>query len=620
MRFSSKQRFRFFPPPRFAFTLLSATILLSGPAALAETVTSGPAAAAPPSPADAYGLWSLAPALVAILLAIATRQVIVSLALGILTAAGMMCALDGEYNPLKFVTFMMDRYVLGVLAPIKNGRADREHLTILIYTLLIGAMIGVLTANGGTRALVARVTRRVRTRQSAQLGAWFAGLLVFFDDYASAMIVGPGLRPIFDRLRLSREKLAHIVNWTAAPDSSIFLGTWLAVQVGWISEGLMHLEGRMPAFLANHSATDLFWHTIPFRTYTLLAMVMVFWVALTGRDFGGMRRAESGAAADPPPERDRPVPEAPPSDGPASHWALGAIPGLALIVLTVDLMAWTGLTACQAQGLATPMRSRPEIWKSLGDIFGNADSHFSLLYASLGAAALAVVMTVASRTLTLAKTMQGAVSGMSHMFAASIILVLAWGLSRASQDLQLGPVAEAFLQQKIDAGLFSLQWLPLAVFITACVISFSTGTSWGTMAILVPPIISISAGLFGGLPNEPALSAFYATLGAALAGAVFGNTCSPLADVTVLSAMFSGCDLAAHVRTVLPYALLVALVSVACTSGADWALQRWAPGFYPHWNVWCGLAAGGLLLLMILLVVGRRPKGVVIEPAVAVGA
>jgi Na+/H+ antiporter NhaC len=593
-----------------SLTILAAFAFL----AVAQIAIAQQPASAPTStpslegPAGKYGLWSLAPALVAIFLAIATRQVILALALGILTASGMLACYHGQYNPIIFVTQAMDRYLLGVLAYLKKDGSgvDLEHITILLYTFFIGAMIGVLTASGGTRALVARVTRSVDSRRSGQFSAYIAGLLIFFDDYASAMIVGPGVRPIFDRLRISREKLAYLVNVTAAPVSSIFLGTWLAVQIGWLDGGLDALGSEPPEFLKGVSAGSLFWTSIPYRTYTILALAMGALVALMGRDFGPMKRSESRALA----RTEEPLPGEQ-TDPTLRRAYLAVIPAGLLIAMTVGLMIKTGHDACQKAGVPVSFGGVRQIMDSLREILGKADSHHALLYASLSAAACAILITVTSRALSLAKTMQAAVSGMSAMFAASIILVLAWGLSAASKDLQLGRAVEMFLQAKVDSGVFSVQWLAPAIFIAAAIISFSTGTSWGTMAILLPPVVSITAGLFASMPASQALTMFHAAIGAAMAGAVFGNTCSPLADVAVLSATFSQCDLAAHIRTALPYALAVSVISLLSTSGMEYALARWAPAFHQaYWNVWMSLAAGVVMLVLLLSIVGRpaRPQ------------
>jgi Na+/H+ antiporter NhaC len=578
-----------------------ATMAFSPLSQTTQPSTSAPAAV---QPKDFYGLWAILPPMVAIGLAVITRQVIVALSFGVFTAASMTCVMQGVYNPLRFVTYAMEHYVLGVLGPMNDDGSgvDLGHITIIIYTLFIGAMIGVLQANGGTRSVVARVTRRVHTRRAGQLSAYVAGLLVFFDDYANAMIVGPGLRPIFDRLRISREKLAYIVNWTGAPDSSIFLGTWLAVQISYIDSGFQQLGGNVPEFLAQTSAANTFWATIPYRTYTVLAMLMVLLVALTGRDFGGMRKAEARAVEAAGGEPTPTVGIA--AQAPMNHWLLGAVPAVVLVLMTVLLMATTGWSKAQADGNPLSFGQTGGFWQGVVTLLGKADSHYALLYASFAAAVVAVFITVASRTLTLRRTMEGVVSGMTAMFAACIILVLAWGLSTASKALQLGPVVEEFLK----AHHFSGEWLPLAAFLAACLISFSTGSTWGTMAILVPPVVSIAAGLLAPIPQEQALVLFYSSVGAAMAGAVFGNTCSPLADVTVLSSIFSECELYAHVRTTLPYALTVLIVSILCTAGLDNGLRHWHPAFHAqHWSVYYGLAAGMAMLLVCLLVFGRRP-------------
>ncbi len=582
--------------------------------AFGQTTTTGPTTAPAVSAAGMYGLWVIAPAMVAIILAILTRQVVVALSLGTLTASAMVCILHGDYNPIHFVTVMIERYVLGALAPAKAGGVDLEHLTIIIYTLFIGAMIGVLNVNGGTRAVVSMVTRRVRSRRSAQVAAIGSGVAVFFDDYASAMIVGPGLRPIFDRLRISREKLAHIVNWTAAPVSSMFLGTWLAVQIGWISKGLDGLKkDGLPVFLMSENAAHAFWACIPYRAYSVLVIVAVLIMALLGRDWGAMRKAESKAVEGAVATDEA---EAVPVEK-SSHWIFGVLPAAVLVWLTVGLLVYTGWVKCQSNGITLAYDGAGAIWHSVEQVLGKADSHAAMLYASLFAAVTAIVMTAVTRNCKLAKTMEGAIAGMTAMFAASIILVLAWGLSQASQDLQLGQVAEAFLRQQIELKRFSMEWLPLSLFLTACFISFSTGSSWTTMALLVPPAVEISGGLLRDMPTDVAHGMFLACVGSAMAGAVFGNTCSPLADVTVLSAMFSGCDLGSHVRTVTPYAVLVAVVSVVSTDGLRWGMSRWMPEM--RWSVWYGLGTGCLLLLLWVMIVGRRPKGVVFEPAIETG-
>ncbi len=579
----------------------------------ATSPTTAPAQSVTKSPGKYYGLWVLVPALAAILFALIARQVIIALILGILVASGMMCHLAGTDNPLNFVTFAVDHYLIGVLAYMNDaGTAiDTGHLKIIIFTLFIGAMIGVMESSGGTRAMVQRIASTIRTRRKGQVGALGAGLLIFFDDYASAMILGPGLRPVFDRLRISREKLSYIVNTCAVAVASLFIGTWLAMQISFIDSGFQGLKGSMPGFLQGINANTTFWACIPYRTYTLLCLVMVLWVGLTGRDFGPMKTAERAALAGP---KTAPQMEAQSDNG---RWMLAFFPTLLLVALTIFLMNYTGYQVMKAEGMTLRLDNIWDIRDSIAELLKRSDSHFAMLYASLSAAALAIFLAILSRALTIRGAMDAAVRGATHMFAACIILVLAWGLARASNELQLGDVARDFLNRKVQEGVFSASWIPLSAFLAACLVSFSIGTSWGTMSLLCPPIIQISAGLFANMQSDAALQMFYASVGGVMAGAVFGNNCSPLSDTTVLSSIFCDCDLDAHVRTQLPYGLAVVFASIAANEGIGRLLAAYAPSIHAnYWNVWFALGSGSLILLLLLLIVGRRPPGLVSEPAI----
>ena len=571
------------------------------------------------SAAQYYGLWAIAPAVVAIIIAILTRQVLVALPLGILASSAMMMWLGGVHNPIFWVTNAVDRYLFGVLAMMNenNTGVDYSHLKILTFTLLIGAMVGVIETNGGTRAMVARVTRHMKTRNRGQLGAWVAGLLVFFDDYANAMIVGPSMRPLFDRLSLSREKLAYIVDSTAAPVASVFIGTWLVTEISYIDTGLADLGSHRPAFLATMSGSTAFWNSLPYRTYAWLALVMVFWIALTGRDFGAMRKAESRAAGgEATPEEN--LSQSAHNDG--RGWWLAVVPVAFLVLMTVALLLQSGWHSYAAKGNAIAFDSWDHFAASITGIMGAANSYTALLYASLCSAVLAIFITLASRAATLGKTMDAVVSGMSRMFAACIVLVLAWGLSEGGKDLQLGQVASDYLKHLEETGVFSVSFLPMATFITASIVSFATGTSWGTMGILCPAVVAISARLFAGMPEDQALVLFYATVGAVLTGAVFGDHCSPISDTTVLSSIASQCELGAHVWTQMPYALVVAFVGILCTDLFHYGVDRWAHGFFVQNEgliVYIGTAAGAVVLLLILLLFGRRPKLSRVQPIAA---
>lgn len=563
------------------------------------------------SPKDTFGLWSLLPALVAIGLAIFTRQVVPSLALGILTAAVMLCILDGQYNPIHMVIYAVEHYLLGVFIPPDHSNLDRlgsgySRLKVIVFTQFIGAMIGIIEANGGTRAMVAKVTHLMRTRRRGQLGALGGGILVFFDDYANALILGPAMRPVFDRLRLSRAKLAYVVDSTAAPVASVFIGTWLAAEINYLDTALSGLTGARPEFMADMTGSTAFWGSLPYRTYAWLALFFVFLVGLTGRDFGPMRSAENEAASKTSRETSQPSGDSEP-DG--RYWLLGFLPVFTLVTMVLTLLFVTGKQQCDAEGIAVSFGSFADQRVAVMNLLGKADSYVALLYGGLAAVLVAVVSTLAMRCLSLERTMQAMTGGMQRIFGAQIVLILAWGISTATQDLQLGEAATAFLQDKVDRGLFAVPLLPTVIFVTACIVSFSTGTSWGTMGILCPTAVAISANLLAPLPVEQAMPLFYASIGAVLTGAVFGDHCSPISDTTVLSAIATECDLATHVRTQLPYAVIVAVVGLLSTDLLDYFLIRWNAEFYNRvWNVYYGTAIAAGVLTLILLLIGRRPR------------
>ena len=479
------------------------------------------------------------------------------------------------------VVMAVEKYVIGALV-------DADRMKIVVFTLTIGGMVGVVGATGGTRALVALVARRASNRRRGQATAWLAGLVVFFDDYANTMIVGPTMQPICDRLKISRAKLAYIVDSTAAPVASIALvGTWVGTELAYIGDGLKNVAASgTPGFLTGVDAWGAFLNSIPHRYYAVLAIVMVVLVAVSGRDFGAMRRHEQRAA-----DSDTAAVEA--GDQSARWlWVLAGIPIFTLVVVTGIVLLYPGWQAI------SQVRQAGGDW-TIKILFEGADSYNAILYGAIASVFLAVALGVFTRQATFKTTMDAMMEGMGRMFPAIVVLVLAWALSAAAQDLHVGEVVSAWLNQQ---G-FSIRWLPLAVFISAADVSFATGTSWGTMGILCPMVVRIAAELGGAVAPDEALSLFYASVGSVLAGAIFGDHCSPISDTTVLSSIASGCSLEDHVWTQIPYALLVAFVAMLTGN----VLCSWG-GQSP----WIGLAAGVLLIWVAVRVLGRRPESNVV--------
>lgn len=538
-----------------------------------------------PAPGKYYGAWVLLPAVLTIILAIAFRQVVPALSVGVLVAAAML-----EWHKQQAwscmllitpVTASVEHYLIGAVA-------DASHIKVVLFSLVIGGMVGIIAANGGTGAVVERVSRWAASRRKGQVATWLAGLLVFFDDYANAMIVGPSMRPFCDRLRISRAKLAYLVDSTAAPVASIaFIGTWIGAEVGYIQDGLDQLQ-TAPDFLAGTSAYSIFLSSIAYRTYPILALFFVLLVALFDRDFGPMQKAERDALAGTATSSDAAsTATSEQAERPGGRIWLALAPVLVLVVVTLGLLFLTGWLAVAD---ATP---RPRGFALVQKIISAGDSYNAILYGALASFVLALVLSIAGRAQKLGDAMDAALESMSRMLPTIIVLVLAWTLSATMGDLQLGEVARDLLR---GADL-NVQWLPLLVFVVACVVSFATGSSWGTMGILCPAVVTIAAGLLEDAPTQDALSLFYASVGAVLAGAVFGDHCSPISDTTVLSSLASGCSLEQHVWTQMPYALTVGAVAVL-------AGDVLGHGFGQAW--WVGLLAGGAALVLLLFVLGRR--------------
>lgn len=530
-----------------------------------------------------YGWWSLAPPLLAILLAIVTRQALLSLLFGIFAGA---LILAGGSPWAAGGAFLQEHLWANLIDP---GR-----LHIFAFTMLMGAMVAVISRSGGMAGLIELVQPFARDRRRGQIAVWLAGLLVFFDDYANTVLLGTTLRPLTDRLRISREKLAYLIDSTAAPVAGLALvSTWIAIELDFIGQGLANAYGETYSGLG---PIDLFVASIPYRFYVIAALVLVGLIAVTMRDFGAMHAAEAAAADDHPPrdgsetlsesEADESLTPSP--DSPR-RWYNAALP----IFVTIGVILWqlvaTGFTALAADGKPA------ESWAA---VIGAADSYAALLWGSLAGLLSAVLLAGGQRILDGDQLLAAAKRGAEMMLPALAVLWLAATLSSmcggtlASEEPRAVPaetapatdapsnVANDTLQPFSEQGtkLYTGAWLrtllssedgasrlplwllPTLIFVLAAATAFATGTSWGTMGLLMPLTIPLVAGL---QPEADAgTPVMLACVGGVLSGAIFGDHCSPISDTTVLSAQASGCDLIAHVWTQMPYALLAAGLSI----------------------------------------------------------
>ncbi len=519
-----------------------------------------------------FGWVSLLPPLIAIAMALAFKRVIPALFLGIWVGAWAVYGFSGQ----GLLLGALDSFQVYVLQALANA----DHAAIILFSFMIGGMVGIITRNGGMNGVVNRIAGWATSARKGQLATGILGLVVFFDDYANTLVVGNTMRPVTDRLRISREKLAYIVDSTAAPVSCLALvTTWIGYEVGLIGTAVGKIEGL------DLSAYSVFLSSIPFSFYPLLAIFFVFAIVLSRNDFGPMYQAETrarrtGQLLRPDASID---PEATsgehttPKEGKPQRALNAIIPVAVLVVGVVVGLFVTG------EG------------DNVRDIIGSADSYKALMWASLLGVLVAYVLSVGQRILTVGETVEAWYSGLKSMLFAMIILVLAWSLSGITEVLGTAEYLVLILGDTIPAGL-----LPAIVFVLSAATAFATGSSWGTMGILMPLVIPLTWAVLvvNGMADPAHYHILYSTVSCILAGAVWGDHCSPISDTTILSSMASGCDHIDHVRTQLPYALTVGTVAIV--------VGTIPAGFGFPW--WLSLVIGASILLITLRYAGRDPE------------
>lgn len=492
------------------------------------------------------GWYSIIPPLVAIVLALLIREVVTALFVGVWLGALAV----GGFNPIAGTGRFVDQFVVPAVA-------DSDHASIMVFTLLLGAMVGLISRNGGTRGIVDAVAPFASTPRRGKLATWGAGMAIFFDDYANTLIVGNTMRPITDRLKISREKLAYLVDSTAAPVAALVpVSTWVGYEISLIGDGLAIAAEQNPAAAAalDVSSFTIFVESIPYLFYPLLALVLVFLTSVMGRDFGPMataeRRAADGNGLFRPGANlavDTDSEDMNPKEGAPRLWFNAAIPVLTVIIVVLIGLYTSGRAAVGAEA-------------TLRDVFGEAASYKALLWGSLAGTLVAVFLSLGQRILTLEECIEAAVGGFRAMMLAMVILVLAWSMGSVTEAIGTSSFLALLLSDRV-----AIELIPVIVFVTSGAMAFATGTSWGTMAIMLPVVIPLTVALGGPdiLPGGPADGILLGGIASVLAGAIFGDHCSPISDTTVLSSTASACDHVDHVKTQLPYALFVGILGMA---------------------------------------------------------
>ncbi|MDD4848454.1 MAG: Na+/H+ antiporter NhaC family protein [Bacteroidales bacterium] len=485
-------------------------------------------------------LWfSILPPLIAIVLAFLIKEVFVSLFVGILTGTTIISFYaDNDFFSaiLLGIIRFIDTYVL-------NSVLEVEHLSIIIFSILIGGMVQIISSNGGMRGLIDLLSKRAKTAQSGQLIVWILGILVFFDDYANTLVIGNTMRPVTDRLKISREKLSYIVDSTAAPVATIaFITTWIGAQLTYIQEGLDVIGLDLSPY-------SVFVSSLQYAFYPFLTLIFIVLLIIMQRDFGPMLKAERRARVNALVETEKDVS----MKKKGGLWLNAVLPIGIMIFGTIIGLYFTGK---QAVGWNDELAFS----RNISQIMGAANSYQALLWASLGALLTAVVMSLFTRQLSLKNCMDKMIDGFKLMLPAVVILILAWTMANITKSLYTADFFSIlFIHLHIHYAV-----VPALTFVFAFIIAFSTGTSWGTMAILYPLILPTSWMICqnSGVDTPETMQIFYNVTAAVLSGAVFGDHCSPISDTTILSSLSCSCHHLDHVRTQMPYAMTVGFVSL----------------------------------------------------------
>ena len=524
---------------------------------------------------QAAGSWiAIVPPLLTIAVALIIKRVIPALFLGIWLGAWVI----NDFGLVGIWTGLLDTFQVFVA----NALSNPDHTAIVLFSMMVGGMVSIITRNGGMQGIVNHIVAWADSARHACLATASLGVAIFFDDYANTLVVGNTMRPVTDSMRVSREKLAYIVDSTAAPIACIaVVTTWIGYEIGLIGDSLSKMEGL------DTEAYLLFLNTLPYSFYPVMAVIFVFMVSGSGRDFGPMlaaeRRAQQHGSEDP----DAKVTSAEeieslgPVDGKPQRAFNAYIPVLVMVLGVVVGLYVTGMEA--SSEIAEP---------TLKDIIGNANSYTALMWASLVSMMTAAVLSLSQRILNLEEVVNAWVHGVGAMLMAMIILILAWSLGEVTDILKTADFLTGVLGDTLPVFL-----LPTIVFILAAIAAFATGSSWGAMGILFPLVMPLTWAVMTaqGQAGPEHMHILYSSISAILAGAVWGDHCSPISDTTILSSLASGCDHIEHVRTQLPYAVTVGGAAILFGSLMTALGSPW----------WLGMTLGLTALWLILRFYGK---------------
>ncbi len=496
------------------------------------------------------GAITILPPLVSIVLAFITRNVIVSLFLG--TFSGCVILNLNRFNIFSAIFQGAIDFTYRALEVL----SDPWNAGIILQVLVIGGVIHLVAKMGGAKAIAEALARKAKTVKSVQLTTWLLGLAVFFDDYANALIVGPIMRPVTDKLGISREKLAFIIDATAAPIAGLaIISTWIGLEIGLIGDAFSSIGINVDGF-------SVFLQTIPYRFYNILILIFVFITAVTLREFGPMLSAEKKARR--ALKRDALLERV--ENKTIEHSELEPKEGVKLsiwnAIIPIGTLVLSSLLGFYYSGYSSVMAGTDEIAKAIfinspfsfgaiQEAFSNADASVVLFQGALLASLVAIIMSVCKKIFTISEAIETWIEGMKGLLITGVILILAWSLSSVIKELGTAAYLVSILQFAVPKFL-----LPSIIFILGSIIAFATGTAYGTMGILMPLAVPLAYAI------NPDMSFIVACTSGVLTGAIFGDHCSPISDTTILSSTGAGCDHIEHVRTQIWYSLFVGAITI----------------------------------------------------------
>ncbi len=521
-----------------------------------------------------WGFLTLLPPLLAIGIALISRQVIPSLFLGIYIGAVMIYGIS--FSALWFG--LLDSIQVYIAQAIVPPDGDTGHVAIILFTLLMGGLIGIVYRNGGAFGIADRISVLASNRRRGQISTSALGFAIFFSTYANSLVIGNTMRPVTDRLKISREKLAYIVDSTAAPLAAIaVISTWIGFELGLI-------ESSVSGIGFDEGAYAIFLNSIPYNFYPIWTLIFVIAVGATGRDYGPMLKAEQRASREGKVLRDDADVDANADEDGGDLQMKENAPRRAFnAVIPIGVLVGTVAVGLYVTGTGETLR----------DIIGSAETGKTLLWAGLLGVLAAVILSVGQRILSLKETMDAWYGGLKSVLFVMIILTMAWALGAVAEDLKTANYLVSILGDALSPA-----FLPAILFVLAAAVSFAVGTSWGTMAILMPLAVPLVWTVLqnNNMANPDNYYIMYATIGTVLAGSVWGDHCSPISDTTIISSVAAGSDHIDHVRTQIPYALTVGFAALL--------LGLIPAGFGV--SPWITLPIGAAVLISILFFFGTK--------------